>query len=167
MNNPEKVILGRLGSVHGVQGWLKVISFTDPIDNIFNFKPWQIEHQAQWQTMTVASHKRLGNSLIVKLHNLDDREIARTYTNDHIAIPASALPTLQEDEHYWSDLIGLEVYTNQQQYLGVIDHLLETGSNDVFVIKGEKEHLIPYTRHVVQTIDLNKRTMIVDWDPEF
>lgn len=163
----DKVILGKFGAAYGVRGWLHLISYTDPIDNIFNHTEWLVNHRSQWETLHVEHGKTHGKGLIVKIQKINDRELAREYTNDQISVPHDALPELAEDEHYWKDLIGAIVITENGITLGIVKDILATGANDVFVVAGERERLIPYTNDVVIKIDKTKKEISVNWDPEF
>jgi 16S rRNA processing protein RimM len=163
----KRIIVGRLGASYGVRGWLKVISFTDPFDNLLHYPSWQLKHQGQWQTITCEECKVHGRALIVKFNECDSPEQAREYTNDLIAIDHDALAHLDDGEYYWTDLVGLQVANLDGTLLGTIDSMLETGSNDVMVIKNDKnELLLPYRDEVVKSINLEQGTMTVDWDLE-
>lgn len=165
MSNP--IVLGKFGAAYGVRGWLHLISYTDPIKNIFDHPQWRVKHRGQWVTLEVEDGKAHNKGLIVKIRGIDDRELAREYTNDEITILSENLPKLSEEEHYWKDLIGMTVVTKEKINLGVVKELLATGSNDVFVVMGERERLIPYTNDVIINIDKHQNEITVDWDPEF
>jgi 16S rRNA processing protein RimM len=78
------------------------------------------------------------------------------------------LPELHEGEYYWNDLQGLRVENLDGVELGRISYVFETGANDVIVVKGRREYLIPFTwGNAVRRVDLEKGLMIVDWDPDF
>ncbi|HDN69444.1 MAG TPA: 16S rRNA processing protein RimM, partial [Gammaproteobacteria bacterium] len=97
-----------------------------------------------------------------------DRDAAAALTGTDIGIYRSQLPPVDADEYYWSDLMGMQVITKDDQVLGVVDHLLETGANDVIVVKGEQEHLVPYIKgQVVKSVDLEARIIRVEWDPDY
>ncbi len=167
MNN-NLVILGRFASCYGVQGWIKINSSTEPADNILKFAPhWLIKQNNQWQPIQIDDCKRHGKHIVAKIHGIDDRDVVRQYTNIEIAIKRELLPKPKEDEFYLHDLRGIEVYNQDQILLGTIADFYDAGSNDVFIIKGDKEHWIPYTDAVVKNIDLNNKRIDVDWDPEF
>lgn len=118
--------------------------------------------------ITLVEGKRQGKNVIVSLENIVDREIAETLFGWDIYINHSQLPEIDADEYYWTDLVGLKVETLQGVNLGVVDYLLATGANDVLVIAGDKERLIPYLQgKTIKKIDLTKGFMVVDWDPEF
>ena len=162
-----KIIVGKFGQPYGVKGWIKVHSQTDPIENILKYLPWQIEQQGQWQKINVTDSKKLGKNIIAKLENYDTPEVVKILTNSPIAIERDQLPQLSPDQYYWNDLIGLKVVNLQGEDLGIVDSLFETGSNDVMVIKGLRQRLLPYTNQVVHQINIAKKTITVDWDPEF
>lgn len=163
----DRIIIGRLGSPFGVKGWIKVISFTDPREKILEYKPWQLCINNQWQRIEILNSQYQGKSIIVQLAGLQDREIAKTYTHGEIAIERNQLPVLPEQDYYWVDLIGLKVITKSGEMLGLVNHLIATGSNDVLVVKGDRERLIPYVDEVIVQVDLQTKEITVDWDPSF
>lgn len=163
----NKIVMGKIASPYGVRGWSKVVSFTDPFDNLLNYSNWEIKHQNHWQPVTVEKCKTHGKWLIVKLSGCNDREQAKHYTNDLIAINRNDLIQPKANEYYWSDLIGLTVITVEGVSLGIIDSIMETGANDVIVVTNQdnRQILVPYIKQVVKSVDLNNKKMIVDWDP--
>ncbi|MDV3439976.1 ribosome maturation factor RimM [Pseudomonas otitidis] len=169
----ELIVLGKIFSVHGVRGEVKVYSFTDPLDNVLDYPRWTLTRDGEVKQVEVASGRVQGKFLVVKLKGLDDRDVARTYAGFEIRVPESELPELEEDEFYWHQLEGLSVINQDGQLLGKVDHLLETGANDVMVVKpctgslDERERLLPYTEQCVQAIDLDAGEMRVDWDADF
>lgn len=163
---PKKVAIGKFGKSFGVRGWIKVHSFITPKEDILRL-PWQIEKNHQWQEISIAASKVQHQNIVVKLANIDDIDTIKLYTNLSIFIDRALLPKLAKNEYYWDDLIGLKVINQANIELGIIDHLLETGSNDVLVVKGLKEHLIPYLKNVILKVDLEQRIIIVDWDEDF
>jgi 16S rRNA processing protein RimM len=168
MKDIEKVRLGKINGLYGVQGWVKIFSYTSPIANILCYSPWLIGQQGQWQTVDVAAGRRQGKGLVAKLASCHDRDQAMALLGAEIAIYRTQLPPPQADEYYWVDLIGLTVLNRQGLALGQVDHLIETGANDVLVVKGEKEYLIPFLREqVILKVDLSNRLLQVDWDATF
>ena len=164
----ELVTVGRISGLFGVKGWVKIYSFTDPRENILRYNPWYISSNGEWREMKPAEGQRHGKGVIARLESCEDRDTASALVGAEIALRREQLPALDEGEYYWSDLVGLKVVTTEGIDLGVVDHLLETGSNDVLVVKGDRERLVPYIREQVVThIDLEKRIIEVDWDPEF
>lgn len=169
----ELIVLGKIFSVHGVRGEVKVYSFTDPLDNVLDYPRWTLTRDGEVKQVEVASGRVQGKFLVVKLKGLDDRDVARTYAGFEIRVPESELPELEEDEFYWHQLEGLSVINQDGQLLGKVDHLLETGANDVMVVRpctgslDDRERLLPYTEQCVQAIDLDAGEMRVDWDADF
>ena len=162
----DYVSVGKVGSTYGVQGWIKILSFTEPLTNILNYSPWFLESGSGWQLVQVTNYKEHGKSIIVKLANYDSPEHARLLAGKLIAIPRSKLPALIAGSYYWHDLEGITVINQQGETLGKVIYLLETGSNDVLVVKGKKEHAIPYLiNDVIISIDLTNKVMYVNWDP--
>ncbi|MEJ2059743.1 MAG: ribosome maturation factor RimM [Gammaproteobacteria bacterium] len=164
----KRVVLGRVSGLYGVKGWVKVFSETQPRENILSYSPWQLKIQGEWQTRTVETGRRQGKGVVAKLEGCDERDAAAALMGAEIAVSRDQLPPLESGEYYWADLVGLQVETLDGVPLGVVDHLFETGANDVVVVKGARERLIPFVRpEVVREIDLAAGRMRVDWDPEF
>ena len=169
----DLIVLGKIVSVHGVKGEVKVYSFTDPIDNVLDYRNWTLRRDGEVRQVELVSGRLQGKVLVAKLKGLDDREVARTYAGFDICVPRALLPDLEDGEYYWHQLEGLKVIDLQGQLLGRLDHLLETGSNDVMVVKpcpgslDDRERLLPYTEQCVQKVDLAAGEMRVDWDADF
>lgn len=166
MTAPEKkIVVGRFGKSHGLKGWLRVSSETDPVENILNYQPWQIAHQGQYKTLKVTGSMRQADILLVHIEGYDTPEVAKALAGCLVLTKHAQLPALPTDQFYWVDLEGLSVYTTDNALLGVVDHLMEAGACDVMVIKGDQQHLIPFDKHnVIKQVDLNQRKIIVDWD---
>jgi len=164
----SRVVVGKIQGVFGVRGQVKIYSYTEPRENILNYDPWMLGSDGNWQTRTVESGQRHGKGIIARLHGCDDRDEALALVGSEIAVKRDQLPEIAENEYYWSDLEGLTVITREGVVLGKVSHLFETGSNDVMVVKGERQHLIPYIwGQVVTGVDLDDARIMVDWDPEF
>lgn len=163
------VVVGRIVGAHGVKGWVKLLSFTDPPANLFDYQPWQLEGEAGWQTCSVAQGRSQGKSLVAKFADVNDREAALALRGTDIAVSRDAFPQTADEEYYWTDLIGLKVVTTNNVAIGVITQMMETGANDVMVVEDEqRQRLVPFVMHqVVKTVNLNDRTVTVDWDPDF
>ena len=161
--------MGQLGAPYGVHGWIKLRSFTQPAENIQHYKTWHIKtKKADWQPIELTDIKTHQQIFIAKIANVNNPEEAALFTNQLIGITQQNLPKLKQGEYYWSDLIGLTVIDEDNNALGVIDHLFETGANDVMVVKDNKQpQLLPYHPSVVKSIDLEEKIMRVSWDSRF
>lgn len=161
----EYITVGKIGSTYGVHGWLKVHSYTEFGPRILDYMPWSISNENnQWENIEVEDGRVHGNIVIAKIAGIDSPEKARLLTGKLIAIARSQLPKLEKDEFYWSDLKGLTVINKNGDVLGKVIYLIETGANDVLVVKGTKEHAIPYLPNVILKVDLKKQEIHVDWE---
>lgn len=164
----RRVVIGRIGGPYGVRGWVKVYSYTEPREEILTHRQWWVHMAGEWRPLALVEGRPHGKTIVARLADYDDRDAVQALTGCEIGVPRSTLAALAPDEFYWSDLQGLRVLTQDGVELGVVDHLLETGANDVLVVKGERERLIPYVRgQVVTDVDLGQGVMRVEWDPEF
>jgi 16S rRNA processing protein RimM len=162
------VVVGRLGRVYGIKGWLKLHSFTEPLENILEYKRWFILSQSgEWEPANLEEIKMHGQAMLVKLIGCETPEQAQVYTNADIGVTRDQLAVLAADDYYWSDLEGLKVINQQGIELGIVTRLMATGANDVLVVKGEKERLLPYIRQVVLGVDLQQGLIRVDWEEDF
>jgi 16S rRNA processing protein RimM len=162
------ILMGRVSGLFGVKGWLKIYSHAAPREGILDYKVWYLMRDGNWQPFRVAAGQRQGKSVVAHLEGYDDRDQATPLLGSDIAIRREQLPALADGEYYWSDLEGLRVVNLQGIELGVVSYLFETGANDVLVVKGERERLIPYTLGMaVKSIDLQDGLLTVDWDPDF
>ncbi len=173
----EYLIVGKIGAPYGVRGWAKLYSYTEQTNNLLEYDPWYTPSKnskdasmsdGDWVIAPVVEARIHGKGLIAKFKGCEDRDAAARLTGQEIAIRRNQLPPAAEGEYYWGDLKGLAVMTVDGVLLGVVDHLVETGANDVLVVKGDRERLIPYVLGpIVKIVDLEAGTMQVDWDPDF
>jgi 16S rRNA processing protein RimM len=162
------IILGRVSGVFGILGWLKIVSETEPRDSILQYNPWHLKCRGKNQDYRPLAGRIHGKGLIAQLEGCDNRDLAAALVGCEIAVRRDQLPVLEPDDFYWSDLEGLKVKTLDGLDLGQVSHLFSTGANDVIVVHGERERLIPYLwEQVVQKVDLANGLLIVDWDPAF
>jgi 16S rRNA processing protein RimM len=162
------LLMGRIAAPYGVRGWVRVVTFTEVPENLLAYSPWYLNRGGHWQEVELLDGREHGKGLVVQLQGCDDRDAAAALTGTDIGVYRSQLPPPDVDEYYWSDLVGLQVFTTDDRLLGVVDHLIETGANDVLVIRGERECLVPFVMgQVVQSVDLESGVIRVDWDPDF
>lgn len=170
----QETVVGRITSVFGVKGWLKVYSYTDPIEGILKYRNWTAVFDGRRVPVKLEDGRRHGPGIVVKLQGVDDRDQALAYCGADLVVPTAELPALEEGEYYWHQLEGLTVETGAGENLGRVSHLIETGSNDVLVVQAteasidQRERLIPYLPdQVVRSVDLDAGRILVDWDVEF
>ena len=168
----DKVIVGKIGAPYGVKGWVKINSYTETPEGIFDYAPWFLGDEKEYQIDQWRPH---GKSLVAKIVGVDSRDDAERIKNLDININASQLPDLGDEGVYWRELTGMKVVTTQGYDLGVVKEVFNTGANDVIHVKanvgdafGQKERLVPFVLDsVVQTVDKVERIITVDWEPGF
>ncbi len=168
--NPDRLILlGRIVGIHGVQGWVKLESWTEPRTQIFSYLPWVLKNVRGEQEIRGCQGREQGKGLVACIPGVTDRDQAAVWVGSEVWVRRSALPRPQPGEYYWADLEGLEVVTTTGVRLGTVSHLFSTGANDVLVARdGEREHLVPFvTGQFVAEVDLDAGRIVVDWDPDF
>jgi 16S rRNA processing protein RimM len=171
----KDVTLGKVGAVYGIKGWLKIHSFTDDQEAILDYFPWSLKLGNKVQSVEITDWRKHNNGLVVKVAGIDDRDIAQKLVGSEIFVSEDALSDLPEGEFYWRDLIGMAVVTDKGYDLGRVSDIMETGANDVLVVKanlkdgfGKKERLIPYLMdQVILSISAEDKQICVDWDPGF
>ncbi len=162
------VLMGRVVGVHGIRGWLKIESFTVPRAALIEYQPWRLRRGDAETLVDVIDSRAPAQSLQVQLRGVDSRDAAQALVGCDIVVPRAELPELAGGGHYWTDLEGMRVVTTEGAELGTVAHLFATGANDVLVVRGERERLIPFTPgHAVVQVDGDSRTIEVDWDAEF
>ena len=167
-NADQFIIVGRVSGVFGVRGWIKIYSYTEPRDHILTYFPWYVHVAGNCTPIEVLDGNSHGKGVIAHVKSYDDRDAAQRLINADIAIRRDQLPSIGQGEYYWADLVGLRVITLLNVELGTVSDIFETGANDVLVVNGDRERLIPYIYgEVVREIDLENKVMKVDWDPEF
>lgn len=169
MEDKDYIVVGRINGLHGVRGWVKVFSHTQPRDNILSYRTWYLLRGGQWQATELLEGRQQGKGIVARLKGYDDRDQAVALMETDVAIRREQLLAAAPGEYYWADLQGLRVVNVEGVSLGVVDHLLETGANDVLVVRdGETERLIPYVPgQFVLDVSLAEGLMKVDWDAEF
>lgn len=167
------IVLGRIVAPYGVGGWVRVHPFADDpaawgaLDNWW-LSPVDDPVADSWQPRALEAFRFHGDKLLAKLAGVDDRSGAEAIDRSFIGAPREALPPPSGSEYYWADLVGLGVRNLQGESLGQVQSLLETGAHAVLVVKnGEKEQLLPFVANVVREVDLEARTVRVDWGSDW
>jgi 16S rRNA processing protein RimM len=163
------VVMGKVVGAQGLQGWVKVHAFTEYLDSLLDYNTWYVGNEQAWRPLEVLeANVHGGKVLIAKLQGIVDRTAAEKCKGLLIAVPRDSLPEQPEGEYYWSDLVGLSVENLQGEAFGTVDSLLETGANDVLVVKGEGgETLMPFIASVIQQVDLKNKKILVDWQADY
>lgn len=166
MKSDKKILVGKISNPHGIKGWVKVISFTDPIENILSYKQWIISDKETEKTYYLEDSRVQGNKIVIKLENVNDRNDADLLKNLQIQVNRSDLPDLDQNSYYWEDLVDFNVIDIKGNHVGKVDSLFRTGSNDVLVIIDETKErlLVPFImEEVIKYVDLAKELISIDW----
>lgn len=171
----DVVVLGRIVGLHGVRGWVKVYSYTQPREKILDYTPWLLALNGASLPRAVKTGRMQGKGVVAQLEACADRDEAAALVGAEIRVRGDQLQQAGPDEYYWKDLVGLAVENRDGLPLGQIVALMETGANDVLVVHGTDpvteavtERLIPYVAGVIVTeVDIAARRMVVDWDADF
>ena len=170
----EEIVVGRVDAPYGLKGWVKVFSFTDPIEAIFDYSPWRLVKRGNTTLVSLVEGKKQGRGLVALLEGYEDRSRSELLNGAEIRIAKDQLPALSAEEFYWYELEGLVVTNRQGERLGRVDHLMETGANDVLVVKADdtsiddRERLIPWVEdRVILQVDTDKGEILVDWPADY
>lgn len=175
MSKQEYITLGKVTTAYGVRGWVKIYSYTQPMDAILEYSPWVLCLDGERKTVKVVRGRSHGDGMVAYLEGVDSREAAAALRGGEILVAKSLLPDLPEGEFYWHQLIGMRVINLEGQDLGKIIDLMSAGSaNDVLIVRGdatsidEQERLIPYVMdRYVKTVDLVAGLIHLDWSSEY
>ena len=169
-NTQQLVAMGYIKAAFGVHGWLKLATQTECADNLLAYPNWHIGKEPDWQVYGLEEGKVSGthNELLVKLTGVDDRDQAAALKGCTVAIARDLFETLADDEFYWADLVGMNVQNLDQQQLGTVEGLMQTGAHDVLVVQGIfGQKLIPFVGNYVIRVDMDKQVIIVDWGTDY
>lgn len=164
MSAARRVALGHVTGVFGVRGWIKLSSYTRPADAILDYPKWVIADRS-WK---VAEGRLHGTAVVARLKGLDDRDAAAALRGSAIEVEREAMPEPAPGQYYWADLVGCRVESESGKPLGIVESLFSNGAQDVLVVNGDRERLIPFVAGpIVKTINLETQTIVVDWEPEY
>jgi len=164
--NRQKLDLFEFGEIvktRGLHGCLKVLSYLEKKDNLSKLKFVYIETKSgQNDRFALKKIDASGNVLFIELEGVPDVESASNLVGCKVFLPKDFMEELPEGEYYWRDIIGLDVYSEEGKHIGIIESVFPTGSNDVYVCRGEeREILLPAIADVIRQIDINRRVMTV------
>ncbi|MEM9604381.1 MAG: ribosome maturation factor RimM [Pseudomonadota bacterium] len=164
----DPVRFGKITGHYGVRGWVKVFAYTRPLESLLDYRAWWVMTTGGWLALDVAECRLHGKGIIARIAGVSDRNAAEPLLGNAFFVQRGDMPAADEDSYYWAELVGLDVVNQAGEHLGKVDHLFETGANDVIVVRGERERLIPWLRpDVVLEVDLDGGRMRVDWDADF
>ena len=165
LTDSEPLVLGRISGLYGVRGWVKVHSYTEPREAILKYGSWLLEQDGVWRETSVAEGRKQGKTVVARLDAVTDRDMATAFVGMTIGVARSDLPETDSGEYYWTDLEGLQVIHRDGRILGKVAYLLATGANDVLVIQGDQEVLVPFVKdEVIKGVDLATGIISVDWE---
>ena len=167
MDTERRILLGRVLGAFGVRGELKLHSFTDPPAKVLKYQPWVLVHRGVEREIANARGRDTAKGVLLTLPEVTDRDAAEALAGAEIWVPRSRLPAPKPGEYYWVDLEGLRVVNREGVLLGTVSHLFETAANDVIVVAGDRERLVPFLDDFVLGVDFDARQVTVDWDPDF
>jgi len=165
----RRILLGRIVGAFGIRGEAKLESWTEPRLSIFRYQPWILRSpDGEERELSGARGRESGKHLTANLPGVTDRDVVEAMRGTEIFVPRSALPPPSADEYYWVDLEGLAVSTVEGVELGTVSHLFSTGANDVLVVRGDRERLVPFVQpDFIRSVDFEANRIVVDWDPDF
>ena len=162
MQDSEKILIAKIQAHQGLNGWLKIYSYSESIEKFSKYKYFFVLNNKKYIRLDVED-SLINKSIKIKFKNFNSREDSNDYIGKDIYISEDQLDKLKENQFYWNDLIGLNVYLDNEEKIGVVTDMIETGSNDVLVIKGDDEILIPYIfGESVKNVIIEENKIIID-----
>lgn len=168
MTPERRILLGRVLGAFGVRGEVKLHSFTDPIGKSLKYQPWLLVQGEIEQEVKAVRGRETAKGLVVAFPGIDDRDAAQSLAGAEVWVPRSRLPKANPGEYYWVDLEGLKVVNREGVEFGTVAYLFDTAANDVMVVAGERERLIPFIpEQFIVDVDFDRGRITVDWDADF
>jgi 16S rRNA processing protein RimM len=170
------IIVGKIHGAFGIRGWVKVESFTEQPEALIEQSQWWLGNDGTRQAVAVLSAQQHGRGFIAQLAGCEDRDAAERLRGQPVSLPVSVLPALGEGEHYWRDLLGCAVVScesGQERLLGELVDVMDTGANDVMVVKpsaesvDDKHRLLPYTKVTVLGVEPAAKRIEVFWPADY
>jgi 16S rRNA processing protein RimM len=161
----DMIVMARIAAPFGIKGWLKLQTFTEYADSLDQFDTWYLSKAGGWEAVEVEDFAVNAKAVVAKLVGCNDRTAAELMKKREIAVPRDWLDDTDDGSFYWVDLIGAEVVNKAGTRLGRVETLMETGANDVLVVKlGSTETLIPFVDTYIVNVDREKKLLTVDWE---
>lgn len=163
------ILVGKCHGAFGVRGEVKLESFTDPPGALLGYQPWTLrDARGVDREVDGARGRETTKGIVATFSGVADRDAADALRGVELYVPRGVLPAPAAGEYYWVDLEGLRVVNREGVAFGHVSHLFPTGANDVVVVRGERERLLPFVQpDVIVSIDFEAGLMTVDWDADF
>lgn len=159
--------MARVVGAIGIQGWIKLKTFTEDPEGLGDFDRWILRTAQGWREMVLEEFAVRPNGTAVKLEGCDDRDAAERLKGAEVAVRRADLGEADDGTMYWVDLIGLEVVDEGGEILGKVEALFETGETSVMVVKGGRERMIPFVPGYVKAVDREAKRITVDWKADY
>lgn len=159
----SRVSLGHVLGAFGIQGWIRIQSYTRPAEGVLDYRRWRLGDKV-WE---VEEGRPQGSSVVAKLKGLAGRDEAMALRGLEVQVERSEMPDAEPGEYYWFDLVGCEVHNLSGAELGQVESLFSNGAQDVLVIRGERERMVPFVPEIVKHVDLGRKRIVLDWEPEY
>lgn len=155
--------VGQIVNTFGIKGMVKVMPFTDDIRRFDKLDKVYIEKNKSKKEYKIEEVKYHKNMVLIKFEGIDKIEQAEELRNSYLTVSRDSVEELEEGRYYIVDLLGLDVYTDEQVLLGTLDDIFNTGSNDIYVVKNKegKQILLPAIEDVIKQVDLENKKIIV------
>lgn len=160
--------IGQIVNTFGIKGMVKVKPFTDDTKKRFdNLKKVYIQNKNERKEYEIEEVKYHKEMVLIKFKGIENPEDANLLRNCYLVVDRDEEEPLEEGTYYIVDMIGLEVYTDEGEKLGILDDVFNSGSSDIYVVKNElgKQILLPAIEDVIKNIDMEQRKMIVHLIP--
>lgn len=168
MSKEYRLAVGKISGAFGIRGWVKVFSFTEPVENILRYSPWMVFTHGQWREMKVITGRVHGKGVVAQLTGIDDRNAAELLNGAAIEVAREQMPEPEEGAFYWEDLEGMSVVNEQGQLLGQVSHLFETAAHQIMVVAdGDVERMIPFVDQYIVDVQPDEATVVVDWQADW
>jgi 16S rRNA processing protein RimM len=159
--------MARIVAAHGIQGWVKLKTFTADPEGLDEYAEWVVKSPQGWRYMALEDFAVRPNGTMAKLEGCEDRNAAERLRGAEVAIPREALGEAEEGTLYRVDLLGLEVVDESGAVLGKVESFFETGDTSVMVVRGARERLIPFVDEYVKAVDREARRITVAWGGDY
>ena len=159
--------MARIVAAFGIQGWVKLKTFTEAADGLANHAPWWVRVSGEWRSMSPEVIEARPAGTVAKLQGVDDRNGAEALKGADVAVAREALGEAEEGSIFWIDLVGLEVVSAQGASLGRVKELFQTGETSVLVVSNGRERMIPFVPLYVKAVDREAGRIVVDWEAEY